>query len=114
MGTHRNRGTAMEISEQVDTVRKWLTMGLRPYEIRRKCAEQYGLAGRTADSRMAEARRQQVCDVGAIKREELLAQSIEALQQVLYESMDNKQCSNAIGAIRLMSELTGLQASKAS
>ena len=54
MGTHRNRGTAMEISEQVDTVRKWLTMGLRPYEIRRKCAEQYGLAGRTADSRMAE------------------------------------------------------------
>ena len=114
MGTHLNRGTAMEISEQVDTVRKWLTMGLRPYEIRRKCAEQYGLAGRTADSRMAEARRQQVCDVGAIKREELLAQSIEALQQVLYESMDNKQCSNAIGAIRLMSELTGLQASKAS
>ena len=114
MGTHRNRGTAMEISEQVDTVRKWLTMGLRPYEIRRKCAEQYGLAGRTADSRMAEARRQQVCDVGAIKREELLAQSIEALQQVLYESMDNKQCSNAIGAIRLMSELTGLQPSKAS
>ena len=114
MGTHRNRGTAMEISEQVDTVRKWLTMGLRPYEIRRKCAEQYGLAGRTADSRMAEARRQQVCDVGAIKREELLAQSIEALQQVLYESMDNKQCSNAIGAIRLMSELTGLQAPKAS
>ena len=104
----------MEISEQVDTVRKWLTMGLRPYEIRRKCAEQYGLAGRTADSRMHEARRQQVCDVGAIKREELLAQSIEALQQVLYESMDNKQCSNAIGAIRLMSELTGLQASKAS
>ena len=114
MSNQRNRGTAMEISEQVDTVRKWLTMGLRPYEIRRKCAEQYGLAGRTADSRMAEARRQQGCDVGAIKREELLAQSIEALQQVLYESMDNKQCSNAIGAIRLMSELTGLQASKAS
>ena len=114
MGTARNRGTAMEISEQVDTVRQWLTMGLRPYEIRRKCAEQYGLAGRTADSRIQEARRQQVTDVGAIRREELLAQSIEALQQVLYESLDNKQCSNAIGAIRLMSELTGLQASKAS
>lgn len=114
MGTARNRGTAMEISEQVDQVRKWLTMGLRPYEVRRKCSETYGICGRTAESRMQEARRQQVADVGAIKREELLAQSIEALQQVLYESMDNKQCSNAIGAIRLMSELTGLQASKAS
>ena len=44
MSNQRNRGTAMEIAEQVDTVRKWLTMGLRPYEIRRKCAEQYGLA----------------------------------------------------------------------
>jgi hypothetical protein len=99
---------AMEIAAQVYQVRDWLAHGKRPHEIRRLCGEQWGLATRTAETRIQEARRAMVQDVEAIDRKELAAQALETLLKVQEQSLDTRQGSNAIGATRLMLELAGI------
>jgi hypothetical protein len=100
--------SAMEIAEQVYTVRDWLSHGKRPHDIRRLCADQWGLSCRTAEFRIAEARKAMVQDVEAIDRKELAAQALETLLKVQEQSLDTRQGSNAIGATRLMLELAGI------
>ena len=100
--------SAMETAAQVDAVRGWLSHGLRPYEIRAKCAEEWGLKTRAAESRIAAARQAMVRDIDAIDRKELAAQALETLLKIQAMSMDTKQGSNAIGATRLMLELAGI------
>lgn len=99
---------AMEIADQVYQVRDWIAHGKRPHEIRRLCAEQWGLATRTAESRMQEARRAMVADVDGLDRQELAAQAFETLLKVQEQALDTRQGSNAIGATRLMLELAGI------
>lgn len=99
---------AMEIAEQVYQVRDWLAHGKRPHEVRRLCGERWGLATRTAETRIQEARRAMVRDVEAIDRKELAAQALETLLKVQEQSLDTRQGSNAIGATRLMLELAGI------
>ena len=113
MSNQRNKGSAVEINEQIYQVREWINQGKRTYQICRMCAEQYGLSRRTAESRIQAARRQQLTDIGAVRREELAAQMIETLQIVIDQGVEAKQGNNVIGALRLLSELTGLQQSKA-
>jgi hypothetical protein len=43
--------SALEIAEQLHVVRKMLTMGRSPFEIRQALALQYGLPERTAERR---------------------------------------------------------------
>ena len=99
---------AMEIAEQVYQVRDWIAHGKRPHEIRRLCGEHWGLATRTAETRIQEARRAMVRDVEAIDRQELAAQALETLLKVQEQALDTRQGSNAIGATRLMLELAGI------
>ena len=99
---------AMEISRQVNTVREWISHGMRPHQIREKCAQEWGISGRTAESRMAVARREMVRDIDAIDRKELAAQAVETLLKVQELSLNTKQGSNAIGATRLLLELAGI------
>ena len=113
MANAKNRGSRLEITEQVNQVREWLNQGKRTYQILTLCADTYGITRRTAESRIQEARRQQVLDIGTVRREELAAQMIETLQIVIDQGVEAKQGNNVIGALRLLSELTGLQQSKA-
>ena len=108
MAEKRLSFTAVEIAAQIDEVREWLSHGLRPYQIRARCAERWGLKTRAAESRMQEARRAMVRDVDAIDRKELAAQALETLLKVQEMSLDTRQGSNAIGATRLMLELAGI------
>ena len=98
----------MEISRQVNAVRDWLSRGMRPHKIREKCAQEWGLSGRTAESRMAVARREMARDIDVIDRKELAAQAFETLLQIQEQSLDTRQGSNAIGATRLLLELAGI------
>lgn len=108
MAERRTRFKALEIAEQVNQVREWLSHGLRPHQIRAKCAERWGIGTRAAESRIAEARREMVRDTDAIDRKELAAQALETLLKVQEMSLDTRQGSNAIGATRLMLELAGI------
>jgi hypothetical protein len=100
--------SAVEIAAQIDQVREWLTHGKRPNAVRRLCSEEWGLTTRVAESRMQEARRAMVRDLDSIDRKELASQMIETLLKVQEQALDTRQGSNAIGASRLISELTGL------
>lgn len=108
MAEKRLAFSAVEIAAQIDTVRGWLSHGLRPYQIRSRCADEWGLKTRVAESRMQEARRAMVRDIDAIDRKELAAQALETLLKIQEMSLDTRQGSNAIGATRLMLELAGI------
>ena len=100
--------SAVELAAQVARVRDWLSHGKRPNDIRRLCAEEWGLSTRTAESRIFAARRAMVTDLELIDRKELAAQAIETLLKVQEMSLDTRQGSNAIGATRLLMELAGI------
>jgi hypothetical protein len=100
--------TALEIAAQVGQVREWLSHGVRPNQIRERCASEWGLATRTADMRIASARQEMVRDIDAIDRKQLAAQALETLLKIQEMSLDTRQGSNAIGATRLMLELAGI------
>jgi hypothetical protein len=100
--------SAMEIAHQVNTVRDWLSHGKRPHQVRRLCADEWGLSYRTAESRIATARREALKDLEQMDRKELAAQAMETLMKVQEQSLDTRQGSNAIGATRLMLELAGI------
>lgn len=104
----RQAYSAVEIVRQIDQVREWLSHGKRPNTIRRLCAEEWGLATRTAETRIHEARRAMVRDLDQVDRKELAAQAVETLLKVQEQALDCRQGSNAIGATRLMLELAGI------
>jgi len=101
--------TALDIAEQLHTVRKMLTMGRSPFEIRQALALQYGLPERTAERRIAEARQQMVRELEMIDRKELAAQLIRTAEEILGEARESRQLSNALGALGVISRLTGLE-----
>jgi len=107
-GRKRVAHTAQEICAQVSQVREWLAHGIRPNQIRERCAAQWGLATRTAEMRIAAARQEMVRDIDTIDRKQLAAQAIETLLKIQEMSLDTRQGSNAIGATRLMLELAGI------
>lgn len=104
----KNAFTAPEIAKQIWQVQEWLIQGFRPNQIRRLCEQEWGLGTRTAESRIAAARLQIVQDVNVMDRSTKVGQMVEQLEKVLAISLETKQGSNAIGAIRLQSELLQL------
>jgi hypothetical protein len=99
---------SIEIADQVDQVRELLIEGYRPNQIRKICAERWGLTGRTAEYRMQTARRMMTADLEGIDRKEITAQMIEQATEILKMARETRQLSNAIGALRFSSELLGL------
>jgi hypothetical protein len=104
----RTGSASIEIADQTDQVRELLIEGFRPYQIRKICAERWGLSGRTAESRIAGARRLMLSDLDGIDRKEFAAQMIEQATEILKMARETRQLSNAIGALRFSSELLGL------
>jgi len=101
--------SALDIAEQLHSVRHMLNNGRSSYEIRQALALQYGLPERTAERRLKEAREQQVRELEQLDRKELAAQLIGAAADILKEAKQTKQLSNALGALGFISRLTGLE-----
>lgn len=108
----RKAWNARELCDQVDQVRDWLTSGYPVHRIRRLCSEQWGLTTRTAESRIQQARREIVRDVGDVDRKEVAAMLAETAVWILQEARDSKQLSNALGAARLHAEILGIMERK--
>ena len=104
----RNAFNSIEIAAQIHAVQEWLTSGKRPNEIRRLCAQEWGLSTRVAETRMAMARRQMVVDANVYDRQEKVGQMLQQLEQVLEQALKMHQGSNAIGALRLQADLLQL------
>jgi hypothetical protein len=100
---------SLEIARQVDAVRDWLAAGMRPHKIRAKCAEEWGLASRTAESRLQAARQEMLRDIAGVDRQAKAAELLEAAAEILELARESRQLSNAIAAISFQSRLLGLE-----
>jgi len=105
--------TALLIADQVRQVTAWLCDGYRPFEIRERCADQWGLSDRAADERIALARKQMLADVSVADRQEIAAQAMHAFSRIALESLETRQLSNAIGAWRAYCEIAGVMGKNA-
>lgn len=104
----RSGWNAREICDQTDAVRDLITNGWPAHRIRRYCADTWGLSTRTAETRIHQARREMVRDIGDTDRREVAAMLAETATWILQEARDGKQLSNALGAARLHAELLGV------
>ena len=104
----RQAFTAMEIAEQVRIVQDWLSEGVRPNQIRQRCADRWGIATRTAEHRMAAARQQMIRDINIMDRAEKVSEMIEKLETVIQMSIERNMGANAIGAMKLQADLLQL------
>lgn len=105
----RVRCTAREICDQTDIVKELITKGKTAHWIRRFMADEHGLTKAQTEDRMRNARREMLEDLSTITRQEAAAKMVNQLDELLELARDNKQLSNAIGALRLQAELMGLQ-----
>jgi len=104
---------ALLIADQVRQVTAWLCDGHRPFEIREKARELWGLGDDTADERMALARKRMLADVSVADRQEIAAQAMHAFSRIALESLETRQLSNAIGAWRAYCEIAGVMGKNA-
>jgi hypothetical protein len=110
----RVKYNAREQCDQVNKVRDLITSGWAAHRVREFCANEWGLSSRTAESRMQQARREMVRDVGDIDRKEVAAALAETAMWILDEARNSKQLSNALGAARLHAEILGIMERKGS
>ena len=99
---------ALLIAEQINFCREELVAFKTAYQIRRKLADKWGMPERTADDRIKAAREAIRNDASKIDRQDLASMMIEMAEAVAKESISTRQMSNAIGAMRLLSDLGGL------
>ena len=99
---------ALLIAEQINFCREELVAFSTAYQIRRKLADKWGMPARTADDRIKAAREAIRDDMSVIDRQELASMMIEMCEAIAKESVNSRQMSNAIGAMRLLGELGGL------
>ena len=107
----RKRGnyfSAYEITEQIDYAAYLIAQGKAPWQIRLELAEKWGLDRRTVERRTREARTQIAREYCGYERQEKVAELIAAMQTTLDMSVKNGRGSDAIGAVRLISELLSL------
>ena len=106
--TPRKGNTAVEIVEQIEHTKDLLVAGYRPGQIRKMVSEKYGFSGRTAETRMAQARDGMVEDASQVDRHQLASQLLETYSEILRKARDSNQLNNALGACAGIARLTGL------
>ena len=99
---------ALLIAEQINFCREELVAFNTAYQIRKMLAERWGLPERTADDRIKCAREAIKADISVIDRQELASMLMDMATAIAKEAKETRQLSNAIGGIRLISDLAGL------
>ena len=108
--TPKKGSTAVEICEQIEYAKDLLVGGYRPGQIRKMLTEKYGFQGRTADTRIAQARDAMVNDASQVDRHQLASQLLETYAEILRKAKESNQLNNALGAAAGIARLTGLDA----
>lgn len=85
-----------------------IAQGKAVWQIRLDMTERWGLDRRTCERRIEAARKQIAREYCGYDRKEKVAELISAMQTTLEFSVKNSRGSDAIGAVRLISELLSL------
>ena len=101
------KSSKAEIDRRVHIVVKLLSSAKTTSYIVRFCSEEYGVTSRQAENYLRRAREIIRSDY-SVERSDFLASRLALLDEVIEASIRCKQHSNAVGALRLQSELTQL------
>ena len=107
------RSTRKEIKDRVDRFCKMLIGGAQPLELHAYAQYHWGVSRTTSDRYIEEARAL-IRSAVDIERRDLIAQKVSTLDMIVRKAVEAQQYSNAIGAIRLLAELTGSMPQKSS
>jgi hypothetical protein len=101
------KSDAAEIDRRIHTVTKLLCAAKTTSYVMRFCSEEWGVGKRQAETYLQRAREIIRADY-SVERNDFLASRLALLDEVIEASIRTKQHSNAVGALRLQSELTQL------
>ena len=96
-----------EIDRRVHIVVKLLSSAKTSSYVLRYCAEEWGVSERQGHTYLARAREIIRADY-SIERHDFLASRLALLDKIVDSSINTKQHSNAVGALKLQAQLTRL------
>ncbi len=99
--------TKVEKKARVDELADLIVKGYSQRELSRHVQELWGLSYDSASKYIREARDLVKSDLDDVERADLLARKVQMLEQIARDSVASGRENNAIGAIRLLAELTG-------
>lgn len=106
------KATKLEKKARVEELADMVVKGYSQRELNRHVMSTWGLSQNSAILYIREARDIVKADLADVDRADMLAAKIQQLEQIARDSIASGRENNAIGAIRLLAELTGFGASK--
>ena len=104
--------SSKEKRARVEELADMVVKGYSQRELIRHVRDSWGLSDDSAAIYIREARMVVQNDLKDIDRPQMLSAKIQQLEQIARDSIASGRENNAIGAIRLLSELVGLEAKK--
>ena len=99
--------TKVEKKARVEELADMIVKGYSQRELKRHVQQRWGLSEDSANLYIREARDVVKDDLVDIDRVDMLASKVQMLEQIARDSVASGRENNAIGAIRLLAELTG-------
>ena len=99
--------TKVEKKARIEELADLIVKGYSQRELSRHVQELWRLSDDSASKYIREARDLVKADLGDIDRTDMLASKVQMLEQIARDSVASGRENNAIGAIRLLAELTG-------
>ena len=99
--------TKVEKKARIEELADLIVKGYSQRELSRHVTESWGLTSDVATRYIREARDIVKADLVDIDRVDMLASKVQMLEQIARDSVASGRENNAIGAIRLLAELTG-------
>ena len=99
--------TKVEKKARVEELADLIVKGYSQRELSRHVRASWGLSDDSASIYIREARDLVKADLGDMDRTDMLASKVQMLEQIARDSVASGRENNAIGAIRLLAELTG-------
>ena len=99
--------TKVEKKARVEELADMIVKGYSKRELKRHVQQRWGLSEDSANLYIREARDVVKDDLVDLDRTDMLASKVQMLEQIARDSVASGRENNAIGAIRLLAELTG-------
>ena len=99
--------TMVEKKARIEELADLIVKGYSQRELKRHVQQRWGLSEDSANLYIREARDVVKADLVDMDRSDMLASKVQMLEQIARDSVASGRENNAIGAIRLLAELTG-------
>lgn len=107
----RHRATKAEKQDRIETLARMIVAGANAVELHRFIKTTWGLSSCIATKYVNESRAY-VAEISDVDRREFVSAKISQLESIAREAAKAGQHNNAIGALRLMSEMVGVLGNK--